>query len=158
MLRTHTCGELRKKDVGKKVKLAGWADTIRLHGGVGFIDLRDRYGKIQAVLIKKNPDFQKLKELLVESCLLIEGEVVARQKGGENKDIETGDIEIFVNKLEVISKSEPIPFKLDGKDLGQKKYLEFGRKEKIPTPDNYIPVISASTKELAEVLITCLNK
>lgn len=134
MLRTNTCGELRKKDVGKKVKLAGWIDTIRLHGNVGFIDLRDRYGKIQIVFIKKNPDFVKLKELLVESCVQIEGEVVERQKGSENKDVETGDIEIFGDKLNIIAKSEPIPFQLDEKDLGDEvrmkyRFLDLRRQE-----------------------------
>jgi len=125
MLRTHTCGELRKKDVGKKVKLAGWVGTLRLHGSVGFIDLRDRYGKIQVVLIKKNPDFAKLKEILVESCVQIEGEVVQRQKGSENKDIDTGEVEIFASKLNIITKAEPIPFQLDEKDLGDEIRMKY---------------------------------
>jgi len=125
MLRTHTCGELRKKDVGKKVTLSGWIDTIRLHGSVGFIDLRDRYGKIQIVLIKKNKDFSKLKELLVESCVQIEGEVVARQKGTENKDLDTGDIEIFANKLNVFTKAEPIPFQLNEKEVSDDVRMKY---------------------------------
>jgi len=57
MLRTHTCGELREKDVGKKVTLCGWAQTVRAHGGVVFIDIRDRYGLTQIVIIKKNSHF-----------------------------------------------------------------------------------------------------
>jgi len=125
MLRTHTCGELRKKDVGKKVKLSGWIDTIRLHGSVGFIDLRDRYGKIQVVFIKKNKDFSKLKELLVESCIQVEGEVVKRQKGTENKELGTGEVEIFGSKLNVLTKSEPIPFRLDEEDVTDEVRMKY---------------------------------
>jgi len=135
MLRTHTCGELRKKDAKKKVTLAGWVDTIRLHGNVGFIDLRDRYGKIQIVFIKKNPDFAKMKDLLVESCVQITGEVVERKKGSENKDLETGDIEIFGDKLEIFSKADAIPFPLDDDNVNEEirmkyRYLDL-RREKI---------------------------
>ena len=60
MLRTHTCGELRKKNVRNKVKLCDWVDTIREYGKLAFIDLRDRYGKAQCVIIKRNSDFEKV--------------------------------------------------------------------------------------------------
>ena len=135
MLRTHTCGELRKGDVGKKVMLAGWIDTLRVHGSVAFIDLRDRYGKVQIVFIKKNPDFAKLKDLLQESCIQIAGEVVARKKGTENSDLATGDIEVFGDKIEIFSKAPPLPFQLDeagvNEDLRLKyRYLDL-RREKI---------------------------
>ena len=60
MLRTHTCGELREKDAGKKVKLAGWVDTVRAHGKLAFFDLRDRYGKVQVVVTSACPDFENV--------------------------------------------------------------------------------------------------
>src|SRR3990167_9720834 len=99
MLRTHTCGELRKKDIGKKVKLCGWIDTIRQHGKLNFIDLRDRYGKTQIVYIGKL-------DIKLEYVICVRGVVNERKKGTENKDLETGDIEVFSDKLEVISKSK----------------------------------------------------
>ena len=91
MLRTHTCGELRKSHVEKKVKLCGWVDTIREHGKLSFVDLRDRYGKIQIVIKEKN-------ELKQEFCVKIEGEVKARKAGTENKDLATGEIEVWQKK------------------------------------------------------------
>jgi len=100
MLRTHTCGELRKSHVGKKVKLCGWVDTIREHGKLSFVDLRDRYGKTQIVIKEK----QNLKP---EFCIQVEGEVKARKKGTEKKDLETGDIEILAKKIEIFNKSPP---------------------------------------------------
>ena len=106
MLRTHTCGEIRKSHIGKKVKLCGWINTIRNHGKVWFIDLRDRYGKIQVVFVEsENKELNKsLKELTQESCIKVEGEVVARKKGTENKKLETGDIEVLGKNLEVFVK------------------------------------------------------
>lgn len=113
MLRTHNLGEVTEKLAGKKVKLTGWADTIREHGNVIFIDLRDRYGKIQCVIIKKNPDFESVKKLTKESCILIEGEVKLRPKGSENKDIASGKVEIFIEKIEVLNNCLALPFEIN---------------------------------------------
>ena len=88
--------------VGKKVALLGWADKIRDHGKITFIDLRDRSGKVQCVgegLLKVTP----------ESVVLVEGEVVKRPEKLINKDLETGCIEIKVSNLEVLSESKEIP-------------------------------------------------
>ena len=87
MLRTNTIGEIDEKFVGKRVKLTGWIDVAREHGKVIFIDLRDRYGKVQCVIIQKNPDFEKVRKLTKESCILIEGDVNRRPKGSENKEL-----------------------------------------------------------------------
>ncbi|MAH07610.1 aspartate--tRNA ligase [Candidatus Pacearchaeota archaeon] len=113
MLRTHNIGEVNEKLVGKKVKLCGWVDSIREHGKVIFLDVRDRYSKIQAVIVKSNGDFGLAKGLTKESCVLVEGEVNARPKGTENKELSTGNVELFIGKLEVLSKSPALPFEIN---------------------------------------------
>lgn len=119
MLRTHTCGELTKKEVGKKVTLAGWVDSIRSHGKVNFIDLRDRYGKTQVVILGKL-------ELKPEYCIQVEGEVVARKAGMENKEMKTGEIEVFSKKLEVFGKSLTPPIEInDEKVAGDEVRMKY---------------------------------
>lgn len=113
MLRDYNLGQVNEKLVGKKVKLCGWIDTIRSHGKVTFFDLRDRYGKVQCVIVAKNQDFEKVKKLNKESCILVEGQVNKRPKGSENKDLVSGKVEVFVNKVEVFSESLPIPFEIN---------------------------------------------
>jgi aspartyl-tRNA synthetase len=113
MFRTHNIGEVNEKLVGKKVKLCGWVDSIREHGKVIFLDVRDRYSKIQAVIVKSNGDFLLAKGLTKESCVLVEGEVNARPKGTENKELSTGKVELFIGGLKVLSKSEHIPFEIN---------------------------------------------
>ena len=107
MLRTHTCGELRKKDVGKSIRLCGWVDTIREHGKLSFIDLRDRYGKTQIVHIGKH-------DLKLEYVICISGKVQARKAGTENKDLDTGGIEVFAEDIEIIAKSKIPPIEVSG--------------------------------------------
>ena len=87
--------QIGEKDAGKKVKLCGWVQTVRAHGGVVFLDVRDRYGVIQVVLIKKNKSFEAAKTISLESCVYVQGEVVKRKEGTENKDLPNGNIEIF---------------------------------------------------------------
>jgi aspartyl-tRNA synthetase len=113
MLRTHDIGQINEKLVGKKVKLCGWVDSIREHGKVIFLDVRDRYGKIQAVIVKSNSGFDEAKALTKESCVLIEGEVNARPKGTENKELSTGKVELFIDGLMVLSKSSALPFEIN---------------------------------------------
>lgn len=112
MLRTHTCGELRKTQAGKKVKLCGWVDTIREHGRISFIDLRDRYGKTQIILKEKH-------NLRPEFCIKVEGEVKARKSGTENKDLETGDIEVLAEKIEIFNESPPLPFEVNDEKVNE---------------------------------------
>ncbi len=107
MLRTHTCGELREKDIDKKVRLCGWVDTIREHGKISFIDLRDRYGKTQIVVLGKH-------ELKLEYVVCVNGKVQERKNGTENKELETGEIEVFADKIEIIGKSKVLPFEVTG--------------------------------------------
>ena len=115
MLRTHTCGELTKKQAGKIVELAGWVHRRRDHGGIIFIDLRDRYGLTQ---IKFDPDINKkaweeADKLRNEWVARVKGIVVERPDGMVNKKIDTGEIEVEINKLEILSKSKTPPFELD---------------------------------------------
>ncbi|MAH48597.1 aspartate--tRNA ligase [Candidatus Pacearchaeota archaeon] len=126
MQRTHTCGELTKKQAGKKVKLCGWVDTIRDYGKLSFIDIRDRYGKIQIVIKEKH-------ELKPEYVVCISGEVKNRKPGTENKEIATGQIEVLASKIEIITKAKTPPIEIDdekiaGEDLRlQYRYLDLRR-------------------------------
>ncbi len=117
MKRTNTCGDLRKKDIKKTVKLCGWNHSRRDHGGIIFIDLRDRYGLIQIVFDPKhNKESHKEAEKLGrEDVLSIEGKIRARGKGLENPKLKTGDIEILVDKLELLNKSETPPIEVDSR-------------------------------------------
>ena len=109
--RTHTCGELNSKDINKEIKICGWVNSRRNHGGIIFIDLRDRYGLTQIVLDPiKMPDADKLRR---EWCIQISGKIRLRPRGMENKTLITGEIEVEVKNLEIISESEVPPFEID---------------------------------------------
>jgi len=111
MLRTHTCGELNKSHKGKKVTLAGWVDSVRVHGKLGFILLRDRYGKTQLFISKEF--ISMVSELRRESVIQVEGVVNERPANQINKNMKTGEIEVEVKKLEILNKAEPLPLELD---------------------------------------------
>lgn len=113
MLRDYNLGEVNEKLAGKKVRLCGWIDTIRAHGKVAFFDLRDRYGKVQCVIVAKNDDFEKVCKLGRESCVCVEGEVNERPKGSENKDLSSGKVELFLSKVDVLSECPPLPFEIN---------------------------------------------
>ncbi|MFH1428099.1 MAG: aspartate--tRNA ligase [Patescibacteria group bacterium] len=115
MLRTHTCGELTKKEVGKTVELAGWVHRRRDHGGIIFIDLRDRYGLTQ---IKFDPEINKnvhkeADRLRSEWVIKVTGEVASRPADMVNKKLKTGEIEVEINKLEILAESKTPPFEID---------------------------------------------
>ena len=114
-MRTHTCNQLTKKEKDKKVKLCGWVHSFRDHGGLIFIDLRDKYGLTQICF---DPKFEKKAygsgaSLRREDCIQVEGVVKERMKGMANPKLDTGDIEVFVSKLEIISKAEVPPIEVD---------------------------------------------
>ena len=97
--RTHTCGQLRKEDAGSEATLSGWVDTRRDHGGVIFIDLRDRYGKTQVVF---NPEHnsethQQASTLRSEYVIAVKGKVAERPEDMVNPNLDTGAIELFVD-------------------------------------------------------------
>ncbi len=114
MLRTHTCGELRKKDIGKEVTLTGWVATRRDHGNLIFIDLRDREGLTQVVF---NPELNKklhndAESLRDEYVLQITGNVGARPEGTINDKLPTGDVEVVVTGLDILNKSKTPVFEV----------------------------------------------
>ena len=115
MKRTNTCGELTDKDINKKVTLAGWCSTRRDHGGVIFIDLRDRYGLTQVVFDPSfNIESHKAAEKLGrEDVIQVSGIVKHRKKGMENPKLKTGSVEIFVEKIEIINEAETPPIEVD---------------------------------------------
>lgn len=114
-MRTHTCNELTKKEAKKRVMLCGFCHTIRNHGGVVFIDLRDRYGLTQIVF---DPEYSKethkeSDKLRREFVIQIGGLVKLRKKGMENPNLSTGEIEVFVDKLNIISEAQTPPIEID---------------------------------------------
>ena len=115
MLRTHTCGELNLKNLGESVKLGGWVHSIRDHGGVLFIDLRDNYGITQCVIDEtKNAHLLDIaSKIKLESVIMIEGIVRARDKNCINPDLSTGEIEIDLSTIDIESLAEQIPFQVN---------------------------------------------
>ena len=112
--RTHTCGVLRKENVGQSVTLSGWVHRRRDHGGLIFIDLRDRFGLTQLVFDPvKNPDSHSIAEKLrSEWVISIKGTVQPRQPGMANPKLATGDIEIIVSEIDILSKAKNPPFSI----------------------------------------------
>jgi len=108
--RTHTCGQLRAEHVGNTVKLSGWVHRKRDLGGLLFIDLRDHYGITQCVVTPSNPHFGRLERIRVESVICLTGEVVARDAGTVNATLATGQIDLKVQDLAVLSEvAEELP-------------------------------------------------
>lgn len=110
MLRTHTCGELRLSDVGKRVILTGWVSRIRDLGGIRFLVLRDRYGETQLVVTPESPAYEKAEELGREYVIKVSGEVKSRPQDTINPKIPTGEIEVYVDEMEILSPSKMPPF------------------------------------------------
>ncbi|MEE9449088.1 MAG: aspartate--tRNA ligase, partial [Ignavibacteriaceae bacterium] len=110
--RTHTCGELRETDAGKKIVLNGWVDRRRDLGGVIFIWLRDRYGKTQVVFEPESDAeaYESAKKLRAEFVIAVEGEVRKRPDDTINEELETGKIDVRGSKLVILNESETPPF------------------------------------------------
>jgi aspartyl-tRNA synthetase len=112
--RTHTCGALRAADTGKAVRLSGWIHRKRDHGGLMFVDLRDHYGLTQLVLDPETPGFELVERLRAESVIRIDGEVVARSPETVNQNLPTGEIEIRVREVAVLSEASELPLPVFG--------------------------------------------
>jgi len=114
MKRTHDCNELRPENAGSSANLIGWIDSLRDHGGVFFLDLRDREGKTQVVLDPENAELSALfSRLKPESVIEVSGEVRARDEGTVNPNLPTGGIELFAKSITVHNQSKTPPFPMD---------------------------------------------
>jgi len=132
-MRSHYCGHLNPTLVGKTVTLCGWANRRRDHGGVIFVDLRDRHGLAQVVFDPDNATAFKVAEgIRSEFVLRVVGKVRNRPAGTENPHLPSGAIEIAVESIEILNKSDPLPFQLDEVELGETvrlkhRYLDLRR-------------------------------
>jgi len=122
MMRTHEAGTLRASDSGLNVTLAGWVARRRDHGGVVFIDLRDASGIVQVVFRAEDVAH----DLRAEFCVLVAGTVRRRPAGNENPELATGEIEVEVSDIEVLSESDPLPFQIENDaDLNEEVRLRY---------------------------------
>lgn len=150
MIRTHEAGSLRSAQVGETVTLAGWIARRRDHGGVAFLDLREGSGVVQVVV----HDAEVAHPLRNEFCVKVTGRVVSRPPGNENPDLPTGEIEVMVDRLEVLSESAPLPFPIDDHvDVGEEarlryRYLDLRR----PEPARILRLRSKVNQVAREVL------
>ncbi len=126
MEKTHI-GTLNEKDKDKSVKIQGWINTIREHGKLIFIDIRDISGILQAVIsAKENPKtFEIAKKLTKESCAELEGVIGLRPKGTIKEDISTGKIELKIEKIQIFNLCPPMPFELDNKNTNEEVRLKY---------------------------------
>ncbi|MFO1436153.1 MAG: aspartate--tRNA ligase [Gammaproteobacteria bacterium] len=125
-MRTHYCGEVNASHIDQTVTVCGWAHHRRDHGGVIFIDLRDRAGRVQAVFDPDTPDcFATAEKVRNEFVLKITGKVRRRPAGTENKSISTGEIEILGKQIEVLNAAEALPFQIDDEVINEETRLKY---------------------------------
>lgn len=127
-IRTHTCNDLREKNIGETITLNGWVDNRRDLGGVIFIDLRDRYGITQVVFEPTyNKDSHELgKSLRSEFVISIEGKVRKRPEGTENPNLATGTVDVMVDKLIILNEAKTPPFPIkDNIDVSEELRLKY---------------------------------
>ena len=135
--RTHSCGELKTSDVGAVVVLSGWVSTTRDHGGVIFVDIRDRYGTTQITCNEEThaKSFAVARKLSMEDVISVEGTVKARTKGAVNPDLTTGEIEVEADGIELLNEAAPLPFLVSDRDSANEavrlkyRYLELRTEE-----------------------------
>ena len=125
-MRSHFCGELNESLIGQHVTLCGWAHSRRDHGGVIFIDLRDRAGVVQTVF---DPDrkqaFAAAESVRSEFVLRVQGKIRARPAGTENPHLRTGKVEVVADSIEILNRAEALPFQLDEVDLSEPVRLKY---------------------------------
>ena len=118
--RSHTCGALREGDIGKAVRLSGWCHRIRDHGGVLFIDLRDHYGLTQVVADPDSKAFKLAETLRSEWVVRIDGKARRRPEGTENPELPTGQVEVYIDEIEVLGPAAELPMPV----FGEQEYPE----------------------------------
>jgi aspartyl-tRNA synthetase len=134
-MRTNFCGELNKANLNEEVILCGWVNRRRDHGGVIFLDLRDKKGLAQIVINPETADTFKLAETIRnEFVIKVTGKVLARDGEMINKKIPTGEVEVLADKIEILNASKPIPFQLDSMETSEEvrlkyRYLDLRRDE-----------------------------
>ncbi|HIC73508.1 MAG TPA: Asp-tRNA(Asn)/Glu-tRNA(Gln) amidotransferase GatCAB subunit C, partial [Candidatus Marinimicrobia bacterium] len=135
--RTHTCGDLTSKQVDKDASLNGWVASSRDHGGLIFVDIRDRYGVTQLTFNEEtHPEaFELAKRLSMEDVISVKGTVAARQESAVNKDLTTGKIEVSVTEIVVLNEAKPMPFLISHRESASEetrltyRYLELRTEE-----------------------------
>ena len=135
--RTHTCGELRSSDINNDVNLNGWVSTTRDHGGLIFVDIRDRYGITQITFNEEShPNQFKIgRKLSIEDVISVRGSVQPRKEGAARDDLLTGEIEVEVAEIEVLNESAPLPFVVSDRESASEdfrlkyRYMELRTKE-----------------------------
>ena len=125
-LRSHRCGQINESLIDSVITVSGWAQRRRDHGGVIFIDLRDASGLLQVVV---DPDAKEAFEIADtvrnEHVLRVTAKVRARPEGTTNSDMPTGMVEVYATEIEVLNRSEPIPFQLDEDEVSEAVRLKY---------------------------------
>ncbi|MDY6961561.1 MAG: aspartate--tRNA ligase, partial [Pseudomonadota bacterium] len=158
--RSHTCAALRKSDVGSTVRLSGWVHRVRDHGGVLFIDLRDHYGMTQVVADPDSPAFKMAETVRGEWVIRIDGLVKARSDDTVNKNMPTGEIELYAQEIEVLSASKELPLPIFGEpdypeDVRLKyRFLDLRRETLHKNIVKRTQIIAAMRREMTNVGFT----
>jgi len=125
-MRSHYCGQVTEKAIGQEVQLCGWVHRRRDHGGVIFVDLRDREGLVQVVFDPDAPDiFSKAERIRSEYVVQVKGIVRNRPEGTVNSGLATGQVEVLASKLDVLNESETPPFQIDDEDVSEEHRLRY---------------------------------
>ena len=124
-MRTHYCGELNKENINNTVELCGWVNRRRDHGGVIFLDIRDKRGIAQVVVNPEMADFALAETIRNEYVLKISGNVIAREEGLINDKLATGEIEVVAQTIEILNASKPTPFQIGATDTSEEVRLKY---------------------------------
>ncbi len=135
--RTHTCGELRSSHINSEICLNGWVSTTRDHGGLIFVDIRDRYGITQITFDEESNSnqFKIGRKLSMEDVISVRGIVQPRKEGAVRKDLATGEIEVDVIEIELLNETAPLPFVVSDRESASEdfrlkyRYMELRTKE-----------------------------
>ncbi len=125
-MRTHYCGTLTEEHLTQEVIICGWVNRRRDHGGVIFLDMRDREGLLQVVIDPDTPEaFRTAEEVRNEYVLRIKGRVRERPEGTVNPELPTGQIEVLGQEIEILNRAETPPFQLDDEDVNEESRLRY---------------------------------